>query len=554
MSDLKLISARQFESDRTSTASGHRSSALATLLFVLFLTFLDNTIVTVVLANVQGELHASVSQLQWVVNGYALAFASLMLRFGTIGDLLGRKKVILFGVAVFCAGSVIAAVAPTTDILIVGRVVMGIGAAASEPGTLSMIRHLYPDRAERARSLGIWTAVSSLGLALGPLIGGLLVFGWSWRAIFWFNVLFGALAFISAAVVLPENSNPVRARFDVPGMFLGALALGSLAFAIILGETAGYRTWWIDLLFLSSLVMAVAFVLAELRARNPVLNVRYFKKPAFATSTIIAFTAYFGTFAIFFMVALYLQVVVSVSPLGLALDFVPLAVGMVASSLLTGRWVAAWGPRIPMATGCLVAGVGILLTNSMIAPHVGVGQIGWTMFLAGVGVGMAMVPVTSASLGSVPAEHSGMAASTINTFRELGAVVGVAVLGSIVNGQLTVNLVRRLTAIGVPQSYQSLVVSAVTTGAYRGEAKAATATAKSNAITNIVNEVTSAAYGAFGRGLHLSLNIAGGLLLASAILALTTVYGRRIHLERVELQGHHLLHPLVGDQLEALCE
>ncbi len=507
---------------------------------MLFLTFLDNTIVTVVLANVQSDLHASVSQLQWVVNGYALTFASLMLSFGTVGDLFGRKKVILFGVAVFCAGSVVAAVAPTTDVLIAGRVVMGIGAAASEPGTLSMIRQLYSDRAERARSLGIWAAVSSLGLALGPLIGGLLVFGWSWRAIFWANVVFGVLALVIAAVVLPESADPARGRFDLPGLLLGALALGSLTFGIILGETSGYRTWWIDLLFLTALVLAVAFVLAELRARNPVLDVRYFKKPAFASSSIIAFTAYFGTFAIFFMVALYLQVVVSVSPLGLALDFVPLAVGMVASSLFTGRWVAVWGPRVPMATGCLLAGVGIILTNTMISPHVGIGQIGWTMFLAGVGVGMAMVPVTSASLGSVPPEHSGMAASTTNTCRELGAVVGVAVLGSIVNGQLTVNLVRRLTAIGIPKSYQSEVVSAVTTGAYQGEARAAAV--KNQAITHIVNEVTSAAYGAFGRGLHLSLDIAGALLLASAVLAITTVYGRRIHLERMDSADGHPLH------------
>jgi EmrB/QacA subfamily drug resistance transporter len=516
------------------------SLALATLLFVLFLTFLDNTIVTVVLANVQGELHASVSQLQWVVNGYALTFATLMLSFGTIGDLLGRKKVILFGVAVFCAGSVIAAVAPTTDILIAGRVVMGVGAAASEPGTLSMIRHLYPDRGERARSLGLWAAVSSLGLALGPLIGGVLVFAWSWRAIFWANVFFGALALVSAVIVLPESSDPVRAKFDFPGLVLGALALGSLTFGIILGETAGYRTWWIDLLFLGSLLMAAAFVVAELRAKNPVLNVRYFKKPAFASSSIIAFTAYFGTFAIFFMVALYLQVVVSVSPLGLAADFVPLAVGMVVASLFTGRWVAVQGPRIPMTIGCLLAGVGIILTNSRIDPHVGIGQIGWTMFIAGVGVGVAMVPVTSASLGSVPPEHSGMAASTTNTCRELGAVVGVAALGSIVNGQLTVNLVRRLTAIGIPKAYLSQVVSAVTTGSYQSEAKSATA--KSPAITHIVNQVTSAAYGAFGRGLHLSLDIAGALLLASAVLAWLTVYGRKIHLERVHSDDGHLLH------------
>jgi EmrB/QacA subfamily drug resistance transporter len=540
MSEDLSLAASPPDADTVGGTCRAPSLALATLLFVLFLTFLDNTIVTVVLANVQSDLHASVSQLQWVVNGYALTFASLMLSFGTVGDLFGRKKVMLAGVAVFCAGSVIAAVAPTTDVLIAGRVVMGMGAAASEPGTLSMIRHLYPDRAARARSLGIWAAVSSLGLALGPLIGGLLVFGWSWRAIFWFNVFFGVLAFASAAVVLPESSDPVKARFDIPGFVLGALALGLLTFGIILGETAGYRTSWIVLLFLLSVAAALAFIVAELRAKNPVLNVRYFKKPAFASSNIIAFTAYFGTFAIFFMVALYLQVVVSVSPLGLALNFVPLAVGMVSAALLTGRWVARWGPRIPMATGCLLAGIGILLTNAQISPHVGVDQIGWTMFIAGVGVGMAMVPVTSASLGSVPAKHSGMAASATNTFRELGAVVGVAVLGSIVNGQLTVNLVRKLTAIGIPKSFQSLVVSAVTTGSYQGEAKAATA--KNHAITHIVNEVVSAAYGAFGRGLTISLNIAGGLLLASAVLAVTTVYGRRIHLDRVNSDEGHLLH------------
>jgi EmrB/QacA subfamily drug resistance transporter len=519
------------------------SLALATLLFVLFLTFLDNTIVTVVLAHVQSDLHASVSQLQWVVNGYALTFAGLMLSFGTIGDLLGRKKVMLTGVAVFIAGSVIAAVAPDTDVLIAGRVVMGVGAAASEPGTLSMIRHLYPDRAIRARALGIWAAVSSLGLALGPLIGGLLVFGWSWRAIFWFNVIFGTLAFASAVVVLPESSDPVKARFDIPGFLLGALALGSGTFAIILGETHGYRTGWILGLFGLSLLMAIAFVAAELRAKNPVLNVRYFRIPTFTGANIIAFTAYFGTFSIFFMVALYLQVVGQKSPLGLALNFIPLAVGMVAASLATGRWVAVWGPRIPMATGCLLAGIGIILTNVRISPTAGVGQIGWTMFIAGVGVGMAMVPVTSASLGSVPAEHSGMASSATNTFRELGAVVGVAVLGSIINGQLTVNLVRRLTAIGIPKAYQSLVVSAVTTGAYQGEAKQATA--KNHAITHIVNEVVSAAYGAFGHGLNLSLNIAGGLLLGSAILALATVYGRKIHLERVASDEGHPLHASV---------
>src|ERR1700722_17530563 len=182
--------------------------ALLSLLLVLFLTFLDNTIVSVVLANVQSSLHAGVNALQWVVNGYAVSFAGLMLSFGTLGDLFGRKKVMLSGVGVFCAGSGICALAPNTQVLILGRIVMGVGAAASEPGTLSLIRHLYQDKARRARALGVWVAVSGLALALGPIIGGVLSGLWSWRAIFWFNLLFGAIALAAGSACLPENSDP----------------------------------------------------------------------------------------------------------------------------------------------------------------------------------------------------------------------------------------------------------------------------------------------------------------------------------------------------------
>ena len=184
-----------------------QSAALATLCLVLFLTFLDNTVVSVGLADVQSSLHAGITSLQWVVNGYALTFAAFMLAGGTLGDILGRKKVMLAGVAVFCAGSVVAATAPNVDVLIGGRVIMGLGAAASEPGTLSIIRHVYPDRRTRADALGVWAAVSGLALALGPVIGGVLVGLWSWHAIFWFNLLFGAVAFLMALLFVPETSD-----------------------------------------------------------------------------------------------------------------------------------------------------------------------------------------------------------------------------------------------------------------------------------------------------------------------------------------------------------
>ena len=494
--------------------------ALATITLVLFLTFLDNTIVSVVLANVQSALHAGVTALQWVVNGYALTFAAFMLSFGTLGDLFGRKKIMLAGVGIFCAGSVLCALAPDVNILIAGRVVMGIGAAASEPGTLSMIRHLYAERTARARALGVWAAVSGLALALGPVIGGALTGLWSWRAIFWFNLFFGAAALVAAAMVLPENADPQNRRIDLPGAALAAAALAALSFAIISGETAGYRAGWIIGLFVLATGALASFFLVERRVSNPVLDVQLLRRPPFVGSNFVAFSSYFGVFAVFFFVALYLQVVGSASPYAMAVDFVPMAAGMVIASALTGGWVARVGPRLPMAVGCVMAGAGLLLTDAFLTPTSGLSTLGWTLGLAGIGFGIAIVPVTSSALSAVPPEHSGMAASATNTSRELGAVVGVAALGSVVNGQLTNDLVRQLAAIGIPAQYRSEVVTAVTTGNLSGPA---TAASKNPAVASIVHRVIAAAYGAFSHGMDLSLMAAAALMLLGAVVAAATM-------------------------------
>src|ERR1700691_1419843 len=185
-----------------------QTAALAALMMVLFLTFLDNTVVSVALGSVQSELHAGVTFLQWVVSAYALTFAGAMLAFGMVGDEFGRKRVMLTGVGIFCAGSVLAALAPNIGLVIAARAVMGFGAAASEPGTLSMLRHLYTEERVRTRAIGVWAAVSGLALALGPVIGGALVGAWNWRAIFWFNLAFGLAALVAGLIVLPENSDP----------------------------------------------------------------------------------------------------------------------------------------------------------------------------------------------------------------------------------------------------------------------------------------------------------------------------------------------------------
>lgn len=513
---------RTIDERRHSIAAGLRAHfSFATLLAILFLTFLDNTIASAVLTSVQSELHAGVSQLQWVVGGYALAFASLMLMSGSLGDNFGRKRVMLIGVVIFCAGSLVCAFAGTPAELIGGRVVMGVGAAGSEPSTLSMIRHIYPDKRLRARALGAWAAVSGLALALGPVIGGVLVGLWSWRAVFWFNFIFGAVVIVMGAVALPESVNDVRRRVDWVGFLLAGVAVGFATYATIAGETWGYYSGGVLTLYAIAGTCFVAYFVVESTTAHPMLNVRWVRNRAFAGSAVIAFTSYFAIFSIFFFVALYLEVIASVSAYTLARDFLPMLAGIVIAALYTGRWVGRVGSRIPMTLGCILAGAGVLLTDVVISPTAGLGTLGWTMGLAGIGFGMIVVPVNSTALVSIPASDSGIAASTINTARELGAVTGVAILGSIVNGQLTVNLTHKLTQIGVPASFRQEIIEDVVTGTAASKASAESR-GSSAAVRRIINEVVHAAYGAFTHGLNLALTVSGVLLLVSGAIALAT--------------------------------
>ncbi|HEY5266109.1 MAG TPA: MFS transporter [Acidimicrobiales bacterium] len=495
--------------------------SFASLLAILFLTFLDNTIASAVLTSVQAHLHAGVSQLQWVVGGYALAFASLMLISGSLSDNFGRKKVMLIGVVIFCGGSLVCAFADSPSVLIIGRVIMGVGAAGSEPSTLSMIRHIYPEKKARARALGAWAAVSGLALALGPVIGGVLVGLWSWRAVFWFNFFFGILVLITASIALPESVNAIRRRIDGYGFVLASVALGTATFATISGESWGYRSSGVLTLYVISAVAFTIYFIVESKTKYPMLNVKWLKNRAFAGSTVIAFTSCFAIFSIFFFVALYLEVVAQVGPYTLALDFLPLLAGMVLASLFAGRWVGRVGSRVPMTVGCLLAGLGVLLTDVAINPSAGLSTLGWTMGLAGIGFGILIVPINATALISIPAANSGMAASTINTSRELGAVTGVAILGSVVNAQLTVHLTQRLIQLGVPSAFRQEIITAVITGSVHSEA-AAQSSESSAAVKAIIKKVVQAAYDAFTHGLNLALTVSGLLLLLSAGIAYYT--------------------------------
>ncbi len=507
------------------TITSRRS--LVIVCVILFLTFLDNTIVSVVLSNIQSKLAAGVTDLQWIVDSYMLVFAVFMLFGGSIGDILGRKKVMLSGVALFVAGSALSMVANSVDLLIAGRVIMGLGAAASEPGTLSMIRHIYPERKTRSRALGVWSAVSGIALAFGPIIGGIIIGFSDWRGVFAFSVVFGLVALIAGWEFLPENADPKGRQLDVSGLILGGVSLSSVICGLIFGENNGYGRLWIIALFVLSAMSMSAFIFVESRHQDPVLPLQFFKKINFSMANFVAFTANFGIFAVFFFVALYLQLIAGFSGYQIALAFISMSVAIVLSSILAGRWNSSHKTMPLMIFGCLLAGAGIFILNTVIHPDVSTVTLAWSLAISGLGFGICLVTMTSTVLGSVPAQRSGMAASTVNTFRELGGVFGVAVLGSIVNAQLTGSLEAKLRALHLPTNFQSFVIYAITHGGHTPKGVHVTI-GELVSHAYLIQQVTNAAYRAFGNGLSIALDIAGTLLISAALTA-SVVYFHRLY-------------------------
>ena len=493
-----------------------RRAALIVVCGILALTFLDTTIVAVALGSIQTSLHVGVTGLEWVVDAYALTFASLMLTGGTLGDRFGRRRMMLVGVAVFCAASLVGALAGSRELLIASRAGMGVGAAMSEPGTLSVLRHVFPDARGRARALGTWAAVSCLGLALGPLIGGVLVSLWSWRAVFWFNVAAGLVLLVAARRYVPESADPESAKVDVAGQVLGIAAISMIVLAVIKGENAGYGADHIVALFVGGVVCAVAFVLRERRARFPMLDLRYFRRLRFTAALVVAFAIYFGTFSIFFFTALYLEQVASYSGYRTAAMFLPMTALMVSGAVWASRLVMRRGGPWTMASGCLVAAVGIASTEPLLSPHPSFAALSAILGLTGLGMGLAMVPVTTLVLDVVPPEHSGMAASATNTARQLGVVFGVAVLGALVNAELTRDLRRQLTAFHIPSFFQAPIIKAYEHG---GTAKGGSLSTFKELFPTVVARMLDTAHHAFHTGLRTALVISAVLIAAAGGLA-----------------------------------
>jgi predicted MFS family arabinose efflux permease len=384
----------------------------------------------------------------------------------------------------------------------------------------------------------VWTAVSGLALAAGPIIGGALVGVWNWRGIFWFNLAFGLAALVAGAIVLPESSDPDAHRVDIAGAVLGAAALTALTFAVIDAESAGFAAPSVVILLCISALAAAAFCWQERRAEHPLLDLRFLRVPQFLTANIVAFCAYFATFAVFFFTALYLQEVVGYDGYRIALIFLPMTALLIAAALVAGRWTAAAGPRWSIFIGCLLFGGGLLLTAVSLSPNPPYVPLAAALALTGIGIGTTVVPSTAAALSAVPARRSGMAASAANTSREIGAVTGVAILGALVNAQLQSSLTGRLRELGIPSTFQSIVVHAIETGGVppSGQAQGAGGAAGAGHGT-LVQQVIAAAYGAFYTGLRAALVLSAILVLAAGVVTFVLLRRRAGPAEAPDLSG-----------------
>ncbi|MGW4948484.1 DHA2 family efflux MFS transporter permease subunit [Actinoplanes sp. NPDC004185] len=408
-----------------------RQLVLAICCLSLFIVGLDVTIVNIALPSLRADLDASVSSLQWVLDAYTLVLASLLILSGSTADRVGRRRTFQTGLALFTAGSLLCSVAPGLGWLIVFRMVQAVGGSMLNPVAMSIITNTFTEPRERARAIGVWGGVVGLSMALGPVLGGVLVAGLGWRSIFWINVPVGVAAIVLAALYVPESRAAHPRRIDPVGQVLVLLVLASVTFGIIEGPNAGWGSPLIVGCFVLGAVALASLLAYESRRTEPLLDLRFFRSVPFAGATVIAVCAFGALGGFLFLNSLYLQEVRSLSALQAGLYTLPMAALTAVIAPLSGRMVGARGPRLPL----ILAGSAIALAMLPLTRLTADTPV-WLLFTAyamfGFGFGMVNAPITNTAVSGMPRAQAGVAAAIASTSRQVGAALGVAVVGAAV--------------------------------------------------------------------------------------------------------------------------
>jgi EmrB/QacA subfamily drug resistance transporter len=404
--------------------------ALAVLCMTLLVITLDNTILNVAIPALVKDLEASTSQLQWIIDGYTLVFAGLLLTMGSIGDRFGRKGALMVGLAIFGTGSMLSGLATSANMLMITRASMGIGGALIMPATLSLLTNIFHDPRERGRAIGMWAAVAGASGALGPVIGGLLLKHFSWGAIFFVNVPIIIVAIFAGWRLLPSSRDPDAPRLDLIGAGLSIAGLVAVLWAIIEAPARGWGDSMVVATLLGGLLVLAAFVTWELRSSHPMLDVRFFKNRRFTAANIAITLVFFAMFGQMFLGTQYLQTVLGFSALEAGVRMLPMAIVMVALAPVAPRLVEHVGTKLVVGTGLLIVTGGLLVVATVPVtngyPHLLIG-----FCLVSTGMALTMAPATESIMGSLPPSKAGVGSAMNDTTRQMGGALGVAVLGSI---------------------------------------------------------------------------------------------------------------------------
>jgi EmrB/QacA subfamily drug resistance transporter len=408
---------------------------LLALTMAVFMVTVNVTVVAVALPQLQHDLHARADEIEWVIDAYNLVGASLLLAAGWVADTYGRRRLLIAGYVVFTGGAVLCAVAPSVGWLIGFRAIQALGGTALTPTSLAIVANLYPDPGARARAIGIWGVASGLGTGAGPIIGGGMTDWLGWRSVFASNALLGLVALGVAVAVVPRSRSTTARRIDLPGQLLAAGVLAMVTFALIEAPRLGWSSPAILGLLAGASAAAVAFAAVELRVREPLIDLRFFRDRQFSGAVFITVAAFFAFAGFIFLNALYLQRVRGYSPLASGVLTLPAAVPTLAGGPIAGWLVSVRGPRGVLTTGTflMAAGLGLL---AMLGSSAGTSSLVGAYLVLGVGYAVINAPISTVAVSSMPRNQAAVAAAVASSARNVGLVMGIAVLGSIVNDRL----------------------------------------------------------------------------------------------------------------------
>jgi EmrB/QacA subfamily drug resistance transporter len=395
---------------------------------------LDNTVVNVALPSIQRDLDADLSELQWIVTGYALTFASLMLVGGKAADAYGRRRIFVVGIVVFTAASLLCGLATSSEMLIGARVLQGAGAALMNPATLSIIAATFPPR-QRGTAIGIWAGVSALALAIGPLVGGLITEHISWHWIFFVNVPVGVLGIVVSYAFIDESRDATHASLDLPGLATSAIGLFALTYGLIEANTFGWTSARIIGAFALAVVSLVSFVVIERRRREPMLPLELFRSGTYTGANLVVLLVALAMFGVFFFVSLYMQNILGYSAVETGAAFLPLTILIILVAPVAGRTSDRLGSRGLMTAGMLCIALQLVLFSRLSA-EASFWNLLPALLIGGVGMGLTMTPGAAAATRSVPVDKAGVGAAVLNSARQVGGTMGIAIMGAIVAAEV----------------------------------------------------------------------------------------------------------------------